>query len=105
MLYHPDCYKIKRTETLHSLGIYEKTSLTEATRKMNQFRNVISSDKMKDYEAFNPAWGNLYSSYDIVNSVCGLAQNDGSVGFLERFQLDRTFKKIRLRIDERAQAD
>ena len=57
MLYHPDCYKIKRTETLHSLGIYEKTLLTEATRKMNQFRNVISSDKMKDYEAFNPAWG------------------------------------------------
>lgn len=86
-------------ETLHSLGDYEKTSLTEATRKMNQFRNVISSNKMKDHELFYPAWGSLYSSYEIINTVYGLAKDYGFIRFLEAFRLGSSIKKIRSRID------
>lgn len=94
VLYHPECYTIRRTEDLRTLGDFERNSLMDAYSLMNRVHEIFTTNDIAETDVFYSAWGDLLSCNTRLEAVYAMVKMFGEVGMIEGFKLNRSFKRL-----------
>jgi hypothetical protein len=88
-VYHPECYKKEREETLKGQGILREEWLEDASLRINDFVKASNPEAVKNLQVFYDAWGKLMLVPQLLKAIVSDAQRMAVIGSLHDYKLSR----------------